>query len=120
MGPERISESLQDELSGLKNANAKRRVFLGPEKVFPRIRDFPSFWRTLGELFSVNSYKNPCFCDEKAQFVHEILGKASDELCYWKTFLVPDFLNAEDLNASPGPERNLEIARNNRNAFFER
>ena len=31
-----------------------------------------------------------------------------------------DFLSAKDLNASPGPEGSLEIARHSYHAFFER
>ena len=84
-----MAESEEDKRATTNVQNGL--VFFGGQKKYSQEFVFPSFWRTLGELFGVNSYRNPRFGDEKAQFVHEILRKASDELCYWKTFSVPDF-----------------------------
>ena len=51
----------------------------------------------------------PLICDENAQFVREILGKASDELCYWKTFWSPTCGMRRCVAALLAPGRLLDV-----------
>ena len=63
-------------------------LLLGPEKVFPRIC-LPKFLANVGWTFWCEILLKPFICEEKAQFVHEILGKASDDSLLLEDFFGP-------------------------------
>ena len=50
---------------------------------------FPSFWRTLGELFGVNSYKNPCFIMKRPNSFTKFLGRLRMNFAIGRLFRSP-------------------------------
>ena len=71
--------------------NMSPRLCCEGQKRYSQEFVFPSFGRSSGELFGVDSFCNPPFWDSKVRIVQKILGKASDDSLLKKDFFGPQF-----------------------------
>ena len=75
-----------------------RVTTFGGQKGYSQEFVFPRFWRSSGELFSVNADPNPLFYVQKAQIVQKLLGKSSDDSLLLKDFFGPRTLKRMVIN----------------------